>query len=217
MSSGRLGGLQRLGDADGIDDDVVGLGVGGGRDLLQVVGLHDAGAAALHLLEVARRFHVAHEEQAFERLHVGAGGDHVHGDGDARVIGVAEVRQDGFRVLLGLVGDLLAEVVALAELLPDGLDDVVGVAVGLGEDQGLRHLRAAGEDSGSFVAEGADHGADLVGVHHGAVELGGGVVLFGVLRLPALGAGLALALLDQLLGLQLGAGPGGRFIGGSGV
>ena len=29
----------------------------------------------------------------FERLDVGAGGDHVHGDGDARVVAVAEARR----------------------------------------------------------------------------------------------------------------------------
>ena len=51
-----------------------------------------AGAAAFHLLEVVAAFHVAHEEQAFQRLDVGAGGDHVHGDGDARVVVVAELR-----------------------------------------------------------------------------------------------------------------------------
>jgi hypothetical protein len=42
--------------------------------------------------------HVAHEEQALQRLDVGAGGDHVHGDGDARVVAVAE----GLDQVLGL-------------------------------------------------------------------------------------------------------------------
>ena len=37
-----------------------------------------------------------------------------------------------------------------------------------------------------FVAEGADHGADLVGHHDRAVDLGGGVDQVFVLRLPAL-------------------------------
>ena len=72
----------------------------------------------------------------------------------------------------GLVGDLLAEVVALAELLADDLHDVLGVAVVLGEDQRLGHLGAAGEDLGEeLVAEGADDGADLVVGDHVAVEL----------------------------------------------
>jgi hypothetical protein len=59
------------------------------------------------------------------------------------VIVIAELCKDGFRVFLCLVGDFLAELVAFAENFAHGLDDVVGVAVGLGEDQGLRDLVAA--------------------------------------------------------------------------
>ena len=142
----------------------------------------------------------AHEEDDLERLDVGAGGDHVDGDGDARVVAVAEGLEDLVRREIrdlfqstssislpslrsssstiaheaGAVGDLLAEVVALAELLADDADDVVGVGVVLGEDQRLRHFGAAGEDLGEeLVAEGADHGADLVLGDHVAVELVG--------------------------------------------
>ena len=67
---------------------------------------------------------------------------------------------------------------------------------------------AAGEDLRQLVAEGADDGADLVGVDHVAVELRGGVGFVLVLLLPALRAGEALALLDLLLGLELRALPG---------
>ena len=56
-----------------------------------------------------------------------------------------------------LVGDLLAEGVAPPELVADDPDDVLGVAVVLGEDQGLRDLLAAREDlRGEAVTEGAD-------------------------------------------------------------
>jgi hypothetical protein len=48
--------------------------------------------------------------------------------------------------VLALVGDLLAEVVALPEFLAHDLDDVVGMAVALGEDQRLGQLGAVGED-----------------------------------------------------------------------
>ena len=56
--------------------------VGVRGDGLEVGRRDGAGAAALHLLEVLRRAHVAHEEHALQRLHVGAGGDHVDGDRD---------------------------------------------------------------------------------------------------------------------------------------
>ena len=73
-----------------------------------------AGAAAFHLLEVDAAADVAQEEQAFQRLDVGAGGDHVHGDGDAELRRGAELLDQrlGLFVALGLgvvglVGDLL--------------------------------------------------------------------------------------------------------------
>ena len=168
-------GLVLLADADGIDDDEVVLGLGVGGDALQVVGLDDAHAAAFHLLEEGAGLDGAHEHDDFERLDVGAGGDHVDGDGDARHGAGAELVDEvlGLRAG-GAVGDLLAEVVALAEFLAHDLDDVLGVGVVLGEDEGLGHLGAAGEDFGEqLVAEGADDGADLVRGDHVAVELVG--------------------------------------------
>ena len=49
-----------------------------------------ADAPTLHLLEEAAAAHVAHEEDHLYRLDVGAGRDHVHGHGYARVVAVAE-------------------------------------------------------------------------------------------------------------------------------
>ncbi|MCS1408503.1 MAG: hypothetical protein M2R45_01679 [Verrucomicrobia subdivision 3 bacterium] len=136
--------LDRLGDADGIDDHIVRLGGRGGRrDLLQVVIVEGARAAALHLLKVIAALHVAHEKQALKRLDVGAGGDHVHGHGDARIVVVAKLGENGLGVFLNPVGDLLAEFIAFGEFLAHGLDDVVGVAVGLGENQRFRHFAPA--------------------------------------------------------------------------
>ena len=68
------------------------LAVASGVTALQIVRLDDAHAAALHLLEEGAGFDRAHEEDDLDRLDVGAGGDHVHGDGDAGVVAVAEGR-----------------------------------------------------------------------------------------------------------------------------
>jgi hypothetical protein len=65
---------------------------------LRLVAIQAAHAAAFHLLVVALAAHIAHEQQHFQRLHVGAGGDHVHGDGNARVVVVAEAGQDAVGV-----------------------------------------------------------------------------------------------------------------------
>ena len=63
--------------------------------------------------------HVAQEEHALQRLDVGAGGDHVDGDGDPQGRRVAELRRAAASGSRGLVGDLRGEVVALAEHLAD--------------------------------------------------------------------------------------------------
>ena len=107
------------------------------------------------------------------------------------------------RIAVHLVGDLAAELVAGAELLAHGLDDVVGVAVGLGEDQRLGNLLAAREDLRQLAAEGADYGADLVRIHYRAVQLLGAVCLVLVLDLPALPARQPFALLDGPARLDL--------------
>ena len=202
-------GLQRFRDADSINDHIVGLAArGGGRDFLQIVMVEGAGAAALHLLEIVAAPHVAHEQQAFQRLHVGARGDHVHRHGDARIVVVAELRQDGFRVFVGPVGDLLAKLVALAEFLAHGLDDVVGVAVGLGEDQCLRNFAAARKYRRQLVAEGTDNRAYLIRVDEIAVKFPNAVGDIRILSLPAAAARQSLALLDLLIQLELAAVPG---------
>ena len=51
-----------------------------------------------------------------------------------------------------LVGDLLGEVVALAEHLAGDVDDFLGVVVVLGEDQRLRHLVRPGNSSVNSVS-----------------------------------------------------------------
>jgi len=140
-------------DADGIEDDEVGFlvvrGVGG--DVGEVGGFDAAAAAAFHLVVEEGRADVAQEDEAFERLDVDAGGDHVDGDGDAELGLGAEVLNEvlGFDGAGGgLVGDLAAEGVAFVKHIATDADDAVGVGVGLGEDEGLGHplAAAAGEE-----------------------------------------------------------------------
>ena len=165
--------LQALGDADRVDQHEAGLFLGVGRHLAQLRRRDRARAAPLHLLEIERRLHVAQKDQHLQRLHVGAGGDHVDGDGDARVVVGAELPDQLLGVgAVGLVGDLLREIVAAAEDFADDADDLLGMVVVLAEDQGLRHFAAAGKQFGEqAVAIGFEHGADLVRHHHRAVEL----------------------------------------------
>ena len=109
----------------------------------------------------------------------------------------------------GAVGDFLAELIALAELLSNDLDYVVGVAIVAGEDEGLGGLGAAGEDIGEeLVAEFADDGADLVWGDHVAIELVGGVGEIGIEQFGSAGAGEAVALVDPEAGLHARAGGG---------
>ena len=111
-------------------------------DRLEVGVVDHPDAAAEHLLEVGAALHAAHEQQAFQRLDVGAGRDHVDRHDDPRVHRVAERLQQVLGLaVVGAVGDLRGELVALAEDLADDLHDVVGMGVVLGEDQRLRDGR----------------------------------------------------------------------------
>ena len=140
-------GFQRLFDTHGVDQHKAGLGtIGTVADPLQAVAIERAHAAAFHLLVVALAAHIAHEQQHFQWFYVSAGGDHVDGDGNARVVIVAKAGQDAVGVFLGAVGHLLAEGVALTIDLAQQIDDVVGVAVGFSEDQGLRGFFAGREN-----------------------------------------------------------------------
>ena len=201
-------GLVGLGDADGIDEDEAGLGSGIGGDGGEVGGIDGACPPPFHLLEVELGADIAQEEQALEGLDVGAGGDHIHGDGDAELGRGEEGLDDVLGLAAGLVGDLFAEVVPFAELLTDDRDDVFGVVVVLGEDEGLGHpvAGAAGKEIGEeFFPEGGDDLADLVGDDDGAVELGFLEGFLLVLDGPAFLAGEAIALLVVEAGIELGA------------
>ena len=203
-------GLVNLADTDRIHNDEVIFTHGVGRDALEVVGLDHADAPALHLLEEGAGFDGAHEEDDFDRLDIGAGSDHVHGDGNAGQRRDTEGLDEIFWVRAGgAIGDLLCEVVPLAEFLAHDLDDVVGVGIVLGEDQRLGHPGAAGKDlSEELLLERLDDGADLVRGHHVAVELVGIVGEVVVELFPASGAGLTVALFHIEARIHFGAGLG---------
>ena len=154
---------------------------------LKSVGGDGADAAAGHLVEEAAAADVAHEEDDLDRLDIGAGCDHIHRHDDAGVVAVAEGGQQVLRLRPGgPVGDLPAEVVALAELLADDAHDVVGVAVVLGEDDGLGHVVAAREYLGEeLVPKGLDDSPNLVFGNHVPVKLIGGVDQVLLEALPA--------------------------------
>jgi hypothetical protein len=87
------------------------------------------------LLEIEFRLHIAQKDQDLQRLHIRTGGDHVHGDGDAGIIVVAERPDQRLGVgAIGLVGDLLGKVVTLAEHLADDACDLFRVVIVLRED-----------------------------------------------------------------------------------
>ena len=172
----------------------------GGRSyLLQVVLAEGAGASTLHLLKIILAADIAHEDQTLDGLHVRPGGDHVNGNGNTGIIIVAEGAENSLRTIR-LTGDLLAEFIALAKLLPDDLNDIIRMAVGLGKDQRLGHFAAMREKlREQVVPERSDHGADLAGIHNVPIQLCCGIDQVLVHLLPALGASQAVPVLDLLL------------------
>src|SRR5579864_4574972 len=218
-------------DSYGVYDDEMVFDASVRGDGFEVVGRDDAGAAAFHLFEEVAALYVAEEEQAFDGANVGAGGDHVDGDGDAGIVAVAERGEMGFGSGAGAfvadfldfgavfpffcgdyagdaaaIGDFLGEIIALAEFLAEDLDDIFGVAVVLGKNESFGNVGAAGENFGEeLFLESFDDGADLVFGDYVAVELGCGVGVVLVEAFPADFASFAVALVDVEAGFDGGA------------
>ena len=127
------------------------------------------------------------------------------------MVGVAEVGQEFFRLFAGAFGgDLLAELVALGEFFANDADNVFGMEVGFGEDQGFGDFGSPGEDFGEAFFEGADDESDLVFSDDIAVKLIGGVGEVVVEFLVFFGFGTAVAVRDEGAGFfdEPGAIPG---------
>ncbi len=107
----------------------------GGSDLPKVVIIQSTCPTPLHLLEVIAAFDIAHEEQALQRLYIRSCCYHVYGHGNARVIVIAKTGQYLFRIILGLIGHLFAELIAFAEFFTHDLDNVIRMAIGFRKNQ----------------------------------------------------------------------------------
>ena len=160
--------LVLLAHTDGIDDDVAILYLCTGCHGAQFIGRNYPDAATLHLLKETGGLHIAHEEDAFDRLNICASRNHIDRHRDAGIKAIAKVGENfvrcklerlhplshfRFRTVLvlnllrnfgepGSISDLLAEVVSLSEDFTHQADNVVGVGVVFGEDQCLGHFSA---------------------------------------------------------------------------
>ena len=186
---------------------------------MQAFFIKRACAAPFHLLEIVAAFDIAHKQQAFEWADIRSCGNHIDGNGDARVVAVAEIRQDGFRffallndftvfthnIVFGFVSDFFAKFVALPELFPHHFDDVVGVAVVFGKNQGFGYFLTIWEHYGQMVAERTDNGADLAWIDNISIKLFGSIVFIAILLLPAFTACGAFAVFDQLFSFEFAA------------
>ena len=169
----------------------------GTTDGLQIGGGEDASSPPLHLLEVGAAAGVAEEEEALQGLDIGAGGDHVHRHGNAELRGGTELLDEGFGFLVaaglgivGLVGDLLGEVVPLPKDFADKMNGVLCMRVVFAEDECLRNHGASWKEFGEEgLLECLENRADL-GLHHdGTVEILGRIGEILVESLPARGTG----------------------------
>src|SRR5207245_6161354 len=129
-------------------------------------------------------------------LDIGASRDHVNSDCNTRIEAVAEVLDQVFGIAPGgQVSNLLTEVVTLPELLAENADDVFGMAIVFGKDQGLRDFAAARENlNEEAFLESASDQANLILRHNRPVEFLGAVFKILVGLLPSHFAGSALAL-----------------------
>ena len=136
----------------------------------QLFPAEDAGSPAFHLLEIVAAPHIPHKDQTFQRLHVCAGGDHIDGNGNTGVVIVGKLADQILR-FVRFAGDFLAKLVTLPEYLPDDLNNVLRVAVILGEDQRLGDDAPTGENLRQIVLEALNYRQNLRFVDNAAIKL----------------------------------------------
>ena len=167
-------------------------------DFLQVLFTQHTSASAFHLFKVVFTAYITHENQALDWLYIGACGNHIHRDGNTRVIIIAEGTQHRFRVVSG-IGDFAAEVIAFAKLLTDNLNDVIRMAVRLCKNQCLWHFFSAWEQCGEqIILKGTDDRAYLTWVDNVPVKLGWLIIHILVQLFPSFGSGQTVTVFNQL-------------------
>ena len=139
----------------------------------KIIIIDDTNTPALHLFKKTAGFYTSHEHDNFKGFDVRARGDHVHGNSDPRIITVSEFCDQVFRLFAGcLVGNLLGKVIALGKFLAHDFNNIFGMAVIFCKNQGLWHIRSAGENlCKELVPKGADNSADLVCCNHITIKL----------------------------------------------
>ena len=171
---------------------------GRGRDFLQVIFAQSPGPAPLHLLEVILAADIAHENQTLDGFHISASGDHINGNRDSGIVVVAEGTEDRLRIFCR-ISDLFAELVSLAKLLADDLNDIIRMTVRLGKDQCFGNLFAPREQGSiQIILEGANDCADLAWVDNVFIKLRRPVVYILVQLRPSLLTGQTIAVLYHL-------------------
>ena len=153
---------------------------------MQIVFAEHASATALHLFEIVFAAHIPHEDQALDGFNIGASGNHVHCNCNTGVVIIAEVAEYTFWVFSG-VGYLLAELVSFTKLVPDNLNNVVSMAVGLSKNQSFRDFLTSRKQHGKeVVPKGSNHHTNLAWIHNISVQLRRMVVYVLIQLLPAL-------------------------------
>ena len=78
-------------NTNSIDDNEMIFVIGGiGRNLLEIVFGEGSRSATFHLLKIVFTTHVAHKDQALDRLDISSGCNHINGNGNARIIIVSK-------------------------------------------------------------------------------------------------------------------------------
>ena len=153
---------------------------------MQVILAQCTCAASLHLLKIVLAAYVAHENQTLDGLNISAGGYHINGNSNSGVIVIAEGAENGLRVFCR-VSNLLAELIALAKLFTDDLNNIISMAVSLGKYKGLWNFLAARKERGiKVILESADNCAYLAWINNIFIKLRRAVIHIFVKLRPTL-------------------------------
>ena len=170
-----------------------------GRHLLQIILIQHPGSPTLHLLEIVFAAHIPHENQAFNRLYIRSGGNHIHRNCDSGIIPIPEFTENLLRIL-GRVSNFLAKLISFAKFFPDDLYDIICMAVRLRKNQSFRHLFPPWEKrSEEAFLKRTDDRPNLAGIDNIPIQLRRAVVHILIQLGPAFLPGHPIAVFYHLL------------------
>ena len=99
-------------------------------------------APAFHLLKIVLAFHITHEKQTFQRLHICTCGNHINCHSNSRIIVIAKLCKSAFRVF-ACISYFFTEFIFLSKLFSHNVNYIICMTVSFSKYKGLWYFKVS--------------------------------------------------------------------------